>query len=351
MFYNVIQKFFENSLIVRMIGAFSLSLILSFLLAKKYILFIKKFQNGAKKIRKYYIKDLTKSTTPILGGVIIIISSVISSFVFINLLDSFFWVVMFSFLSFSGLGFIDDYLKIKNTHYHGLSVRKKIFFQVLISIISYYLYKYFSSDGLEEVVFFLNKQLFSLEGYYVVFAILVIVGCSNAVNLTDGLDGLAIKVVIHVLICFGIAIYVSADAYLSEYFSTTYTGSVNEILIIIFALLGGSLCFLWYNAKPAEVFLGDTGSLALGGVIGTISVITKKEFFLAIVGIILVVETLSVIIQVSYFKISKGKRVFLMSPVHHHFQMLKINEEKIVERFSIFSLIFSIIGLFLLLFI
>lgn len=289
----------------------------------------------------------SKKGIPTMGGLIIHLSVFVSTLLWSNLSNAYIWIVLFVMGSFAGLGFADDYLKVVHRNSKGVSAKTKIFVQVMVSIIACFLVQEYSVSDLKShvTVPFFKDVIINLGYFYPVFVLLVIVGASNAVNLTDGLDGLAIGPIAIACFCFVVICYLVGHHVFSQYLQIQYVPGVGEVAVFCSALVGASLGFLWYNAHPAKVFMGDTGSLALGGALGIVSVITKHEFVLAIIGGVFVIEALSVIIQVYYFKISGGKRVFLMAPVHHHFEKKGWSESQIVIRFWIIAIVFALLGM------
>jgi phospho-N-acetylmuramoyl-pentapeptide-transferase len=256
------------------------------------------------------------------------------------------WVVLFVTMSFALIGFADDYAKVKKQNTAGVSGKVRLLLGFLIAAIAgYWAAQYHPEELTNQLAFPVFKDTLLNLGYlFVPFAVIVIVGAANAVNLTDGLDGLAIMPVMIAAGTLGVIAYAVGRVDFTDYLDVHYVPGTGEILIFTAGLFGGGLGFLWYNAPPAAVFMGDTGSLALGGALGAIAVATKHEIVLAIVGGLFVVEALSVIIQVLYFK-RTGKRVFLMAPIHHHYEKKGWAEPQIVIRFWIISLILALIGL------
>lgn len=288
-----------------------------------------------------------KEGTPTMGGIIIIGSVLISILLWGNLKNYYLWIVILSFFGFGLIGFIDDYLKISRQNYKGLPGRYKILMQfILATTVTFFLY-FNPQDPYTTIlsVPFFKQWLINLGIFYVPFAIFVIVGTSNAVNLTDGMDGLAVGLVGIATIVIGVLLYVSGHAVFARYLYILYIPGTGELAVFCGAMLGACLGFLWYNAYPAEVFMGDVGSLSLGGALGTLAVITKHEIVLAVVGGIFVVEALSVILQVGYFKITGGKRIFQMAPLHHHFEIKKWPETKVIVRFWIIGIILAFLSL------
>ncbi|MBI2956627.1 MAG: phospho-N-acetylmuramoyl-pentapeptide-transferase [Acidobacteria bacterium] len=321
---------------------------------------LKEFQI-AQYIREEVPAHSGKAGTPTMGGVLIVISIVIPALLWTNLTNRFFWLALFGLLAFAAVGFSDDYLKIARRHSRGQRARAKFGLQLITALaIAAVLLSF--RDGLysTEILFPFFKRVRPdlvidslLDGWFLyplaaapflVFVTLVLVGSSNAVNLTDGLDGLAIG-------CVGIAAgaltaltYVSGHARLADYLDLSKMPQVAELTVFCGAMTGASLGFLWYNAHPAEIFMGDVGSLALGGAIGTVAVIIKQEILLFFIGGIFVIEALSVIVQVASFKL-RGRRIFRMAPLHHHFELLGWPESKIIIRFWIVALVFALFSL------
>jgi len=289
----------------------------------------------------------TKAGTPTMGGLLILSALLFATLLWARLDNGYVWIVLFVTAAFGLIGFADDYAKIrKNDNYSGLSGRLRLVIGFAVAAVASYWAAMIHPAELsfQLALPFLKDVLLNLGFVFVPFAMIVIVGAANAVNLTDGLDGLAIMPVMIAAGTLGVIAYAVGRVDFTEYLDVHYVPGTGEILIFAAALIGGGLGFLWYNAPPAAVFMGDTGSLALGGALGAIAVATKHEIVLAIVGGLFVVEALSVIIQVGYFK-ATGKRVFLMAPIHHHFEKQGWAEPQIVIRFWIISLILALIGL------
>lgn len=333
----------------RAIVAFILSLFLSIIFGKEIILQLEKIQKFGQPIRDDGPNShKEKAGTPTMGGIIIVGFGTLVSLLLCDLSNHHVRIILFTALSFSALGFVDDYKKVVSMKHAGLSARKKIMWQTLISVICcVYIYRYSPLEYSTHLVFpFLKNYIIDLGIYwYILFSIIVITGSSNSVNLTDGLDGLAIVPCVFSILSLSCIAYIVGDIFYAEYLNLVHIPDAAEILVLGFSLIGSCLGFLWYNAKPAQIFMGDIGSLSLGGIIGVIAVAIKHEFTLAIIGGLFVIEALSVVIQVLYFKISGGKRVFLMAPLHHHYEQLGIPESKIVIRFWIIAAIFSVIGM------
>ncbi len=289
---------------------------------------------------------IKKSGTPTMGGVIIIIGMISSTLMWADLNNIFIWTLVFVSLGLGILGFVDDLLKIKFENSRGLNSKLKFLGQLIISLIAIYiLLNHSDHNYLYNLYFPFFKNLILHMGlFFIPFALFVIVGSSNAVNLTDGLDGLATVPVMLVAISFTLISYVVGNVIFSEYLQIQYIPGVGEISIFCGSIVGSCLGFLWFNAPPAKIFMGDTGSLSLGGSLAAVAIIVKHEIVLAIIGGLFVLENVSVIIQVVSFKLT-GKRVFKMAPIHHHFEKKGWAESTIVIRFWIISIILALIGL------
>ena len=289
---------------------------------------------------------IKKSGTPTMGGIIIIIGIISSTILWADLTNIFIWTLIFVSLSLGILGFIDDLLKIKLENSRGLNSKLKFLGQFIIGVITLIiLIKYSNHEYLYNLYFPFFKNLILQMGlFFIPFALFVIIGSSNAVNLTDGLDGLATVPVMLVALSFTLISYVVGNTIFSDYLKLQYIPDVGEISIFCGSIVGSCLGFLWYNAPPAKIFMGDTGSLSLGGSLAAVAIIVKHEIVLAIIGGLFVLETVSVIIQVISFKLT-GKRVFRMAPIHHHFEKKGWAESTIVIRFWIISIILALIGL------
>ncbi len=285
-----------------------------------------------------------KAGTPTMGGLLILFSLVVSVLMWSELDNRFVWIVLGLTTGYGVLGFIDDYQKVKQGSSAGISAKMKLLWQVLLALcVATAIYVDPSFDKELAVPFFKNFSP-NIGMLYVPVAAFIIVAASNGVNLTDGLDGLAIGPVMISAATFLLLSYAAGHSGIAEYLNIKYVPNSGQLAIFCGAMVGGSLGFLWFNASPAELFMGDVGSLALGGALGTIAVLIRQEILLAVVGGIFVVETISVIIQVGYFKLT-GKRVFLMAPIHHHFEKLGWAEQKIVVRFWIVSIILGLVAL------
>ena len=329
-------------------GAFFTSLIIFFTFGKFSINFLKKLQKEGQPIREDGPKEhiIKKAGTPTMGGVIILLAVTVSTILWARLDNQYVWIILFVTFSFGLIGLIDDYIKVVKQSYGGLSGRLRLIVGFLIAFVAVYFIQAQHLDDLNKSLALpiFKDHLIFMGVFFFPFAMLVVVGSANAVNLTDGLDGLAIMPVIIAGASLGIIAYIVGRADYSSYLDVHYIRGGGEILIFSAALIGSGLGFLWYNAPPAAVFMGDTGSLSLGSALGCIAVSIKHELVLFIVGGLFVIETLSVIIQVCFFKIT-GKRVFLMAPIHHHFEKLGWSESQIVIRFWIIAVILAALGM------
>ncbi|MBI4690139.1 MAG: phospho-N-acetylmuramoyl-pentapeptide-transferase [Nitrospirae bacterium] len=287
-----------------------------------------------------------KAGTPTMGGVLIILSIFITVLLWGDLGNMYIWVMSFSLLGFGAIGFTDDYLKTIGKDSKGLRACYKFGVQIVIALlIGVFLYMN-PKDPYSDVLSipFFKRWLFDLGWFYIPFSIVVIVGSSNAVNLTDGIDGLAIGLVGIAVLATGVLVYISGNFKFSQYLQVLYLPGTGELTVFCGAMLGASLGFLWYNSYPADVFMGDVGSLSLGGSLGTLAIITKHEIVLAVVGGIFVIETLSVVFQVASFKMT-GKRIFRMAPIHHHFELKGWPEPKVIVRFWIVGIMLALLSL------
>ena len=287
---------------------------------------------------------LQKQGTPTMGGIIILAAIVIPTLLWADLTNQYIWITLFITIGYGLIGFVDDYKKVVKKDTKGLSARQKLFWQVLLAgSVAVYL---FLKPGFSEELFFPLFKNFhpDLWIWFIPFVTLVIVGASNAVNLTDGLDGLAIGPVAINAATYMLFSYIAGHATLSAYLQIPRVVGAGELAVLCGAMVGAGLGFLWFNSYPAEVFMGDVGSLSLGGTLGTIAVLTKQEILLVIVGGIFVVEALAVIFQVGSYKY-RGKRIFRMAPIHHHFELKGVAEPKIIVRFWIISIILALVAI------
>lgn len=360
MFYNLVYKAFSSDytflnvfkyVTFRSICAFLISFLITLIIGNRFIHFLKLHQTDGQPIRddgpESHLK--TKKGTPTMGGILIILATAFSSILFADLFNIYTWLCLVVFIGFGLIGAIDDYKKVKKHDYHGISGKRKFLFQSIVAIgccIIYTKLCYF--DGITSLHFPVFKNCSIDLGYlFIIWSVFILVGSSNAVNLTDGLDGLAMGPVLISSICLAIITYLVGNTIFSDYLHVQYVPGLSEVCVFLGALIGAGFGFMWFNAPPAKVFMGDTGSVAIGGVLGFIALISKQEFIYALIGGIFVLETLSVVIQVFYFKLT-GKRIFLMAPIHHHFEKKGWSEATVVFRFWIISMILGIIGLALL---
>ncbi len=287
-----------------------------------------------------------KAGTPTMGGLMILSGIVGSSLLWTNLSSVYVWVVLLVTLGFGAIGFYDDYLKVTKQTHKGFSGKARLAIEFVIAGIAAWVIMHAGQEPFSSSLTFpfIKDFIVNLGWFFVPFAAFVVVGAGNAVNLTDGLDGLAIVPIMIAAASFGIIAYLSGNAVFAEYLQIHFVPGTGELAVVLGAVIGAGLGFLWFNAPPAAIFMGDTGSLAMGGLIGTIAIATKHEIVMAIIGGLFVIEALSVIIQVGYFKMT-GKRVFLMAPIHHHFEKLGWTESQIVIRFWIVAVVLALVGL------
>ncbi|MGD0885707.1 MAG: phospho-N-acetylmuramoyl-pentapeptide-transferase [Thermodesulfovibrionales bacterium] len=287
-----------------------------------------------------------KSGTPTMGGLLIIASIILTVLLWSDLRNSYTWIMVISLAGFGAIGLVDDYLKVTKRDSRGLRAWYKFGAQLLLALlIGGFLYMN-PKDPYTDVLSipFFKKWLIDLGWFYIPFSVAVIIGSSNAVNLTDGIDGLAIGLVAIAILANGVLVYISGNKNLAQYLQVLFLPGTGELTVFCGAMLGASLGFLWYNSYPADVFMGDVGSLGLGGTLGTLAIITKHEIVLAVVGGIFVIETLSVIFQVASFKLT-GKRIFKMAPIHHHFELKGWPEPKVIVRFWIVGIMLALLSL------
>lgn len=329
-------------------GATMTALLIAFVLGPSLIRWLKSRQRGGQPIREDGPEShlLTKKGTPTMGGLLILIGLSVSTLLWANLANPYVWAVLLVTIGFGAIGFSDDWLKLTRRNSKGLPGKLKLAFQIAIGTAATL---GISATVAEPLTFgvavpFFKDVLIQLSWFFVPFAVFVMVGASNAVNLTDGLDGLAIVPVMIAGGCFALIAYLSGNAVFANYLQIHHVPGAGELAVLCGALVGAGLGFLWFNAPPAMVFMGDTGSLALGGALGAISVVTKHELVLAIIGGLFVLETVSVIVQVASFKLT-GRRVFRMAPLHHHFEKKGWQEPTIVIRFWIIAIVLALVGL------
>ena len=329
-------------------GAVLTALLVSFALGGPVIRWLKSKQREGQPIRTDGPEShlITKKGTPTMGGVLILLAVTISTLLWADLTNGFVWIVLGVTIGFGLIGFGDDFLKLTRRSHRGLSGRMKLAAQIVIGFAASILVVWMTPEPLDTslAVPFFKNLLIDLGWFFLPMATFVIVGASNAVNLTDGLDGLAIVPVMIAAGCFALISYLVGNAVFADYLQIHFVPGSGELAVFCGALVGASLGFLWFNAPPAMVFMGDTGSLSCGGALGAISVVAKHELVLAIVGGLFVLETVSVIVQVASFKLT-GKRVFRMAPLHHHFEKKGWQEPTIVIRFWIIASILALAGL------
>jgi phospho-N-acetylmuramoyl-pentapeptide-transferase len=327
----------------RSIGAAVTAFLLVVILGPMFIRTMRRLQIGQVIRDDGPATHLAKQGVPTMGGLLIIVAIVAGTLLWARLDGLLVWLGVFIILFYGVIGFIDDYRKIKKNNSKGLSAKGKLLLQIVgASVVGVVIFLHPGFDGHLSFPFFKNFRP-DLGWFYVVFAVLVIVGSSNAVNLTDGLDGLAAGPTVVTAAVYLVFSYLAGHVVLADYLQLPYVAGSGELAIFCGTIVGACLGFLWFNAYPAQMFMGDVGALALGGALGSIAIIIKQEFLLAIVGGIFVMEALSVIMQVGYFKLTNGKRIFLMAPFHHHFEKKGWHEPKVVVRFWIVSII---LGLF-----
>lgn len=337
------------------------ALLLSLMFGGKLIEALRRWNIGQQIREEGPQGHMAKRGTPTMGGVLIVGSVILSTLLWAKLTSVYVWTVVIATLAFGAVGFADDYLKMKKQESLGLTGKQKLLGQLVVAIfvwvVLFILTKYFASDYSWNVSIPFLKATAEPSGVsfigpvlYLFFIVIVLLGFSNAVNLTDGLDGLAISVTFIAMTALTALTYLSSDARWAKYLELTHRPEAAELTVFCGAMAGASLGFLWYNAPPAEVFMGDVGSLAIGGALGTVAVLTKQEFMLLMVGGVFVIEALSVMLQVSVFKMTKrttgtGRRMFKMTPLHHHFEMQNWKESKIVFRFLILAILFALLSL------
>jgi phospho-N-acetylmuramoyl-pentapeptide-transferase len=328
------------------------ALLISLMFGSRMITMLKEFQIGQQIREEGPRTHQSKRGTPTMGGTLIILSVVVSTLLWSNLSVAYVWIAVCATLAYGGIGFADDYLKIKRRHNLGLTGRQKLLFQFLVAfiigVVLHYCTDYSTRLSLPFFKNFTPEIPWPL--YLLAFSPIVLVGFSNAVNLTDGLDGLAISVTMVTSAAITGFTYVTGHARFADYLGLEHNPGVHELTIFCAALTGASLGFLWFNAPPAEVFMGDVGSLGIGGAIGIVAVLIKQEFLLVMIGGVFVIEALSVVLQVASFKIFK-RRIFKMAPLHHHFELMypaelsRRMEPKLVYRFLIVAILFALLSL------
>ena len=340
-FFNVISY-----LTVRAILGLLTSLAISLIMGQKVIDWLQKLQIGQVIRNDGPESHLSKKGTPTMGGILILASISLSVLLWADLRNPYVWVTLFVLIGYGIVGFADDYLKVIRKNSAGLIARWKYFWQSVIAlVVAFGLYAYGKDSSVTVLVVPFFKDVMPQLGIcFILLTYFVIVGAGNAVNLTDGLDGLAIMPTVFVAAGFALVSWATGNVNFAAYLHIPYIKFSGELMIICTAIIGAGLGFLWFNTYPAMVFMGDVGSLALGGVFGIISVLLRQEFLLLIMGGIFVIETLSVILQVGSFKL-RGKRIFRMAPIHHHYELKGWPEPRVIVRFWIISLMLVVIGL------
>jgi len=344
--FNVLNVF--RYITVRTGGSMITALIFVFLFGPRIIDKLRALQGKGQPIRTDGPQShlITKKGTPTMGGLMILLGITVATVLWANPANNYVWIVLGVTLAFGAIGFYDDYLKIKRQTVAGFASNARLILEILIAVVAcYYIVSLGREPFASSLTFpFFKDLLLPLGWFFLVLGAFVIVGAGNAVNLTDGLDGLAIVPVIIVALSFGLISYLTGNLTLSDYLQIHYVAGTGELAVLCGAVIGAGIGFLWFNAPPASIFMGDTGSLALGGMLGTIAVATKHEIVLAVVGGLFVLEAVSVIVQVVSFKLT-GKRVFRMAPLHHHFEQKGWTEPQIVIRFWIIAVVLALIGL------
>ena len=324
-------------------AASATALLIGLLLGPKFISWLRKTQGKGQPIRTDGPQShLAKRGTPTMGGLLILISLTISVLLWMDLTNHYVWACLVVTAGFGVIGWLDDYDKVKKAHHAGLSGKTRLLLEFIIAGFATWMMVRTGGTGLH--LPFVKETVIDLGWFYIAFGAFVIVAFGNAVNLTDGLDGLATMPVIIASIAFLLIAYLVGNARFANYLGIGHVPGAGDLTVLLLAIVGAGLAFLWFNAPPAAVFMGDTGSLALGGALGAVAVATHHEFVLAIVGGLFVVEALSVVIQVVVYK-RTGKRVFLMAPIHHHFEHLGWSEPTVVIRFWIISFVLALAGL------
>jgi phospho-N-acetylmuramoyl-pentapeptide-transferase len=350
MFYNLLAHLPQESTLqvqeLRAIIAFTSSFLISLLTIKYFLKIINNRNICRQPIRKDGPKShlQTKKNTPTMGGLMIILATSISTILFADLSNDYIQIICFGFLTFGIIGFIDDYMKVTGKNSRGFKGAFKLVIQfIIVSIILIWLQSIDQTYSLSCIAIPYSLIYLNLGIFYIIFAALVIVGTANAVNLTDGLDGLVSVPVLINLMALILIIYAVSNPQMATKLQITNIKNSGELAIFCWALSGAVLGFLCFNLKPAKIFMGDVGSLAIGGSLGVLAVILKQELVFALITLLFVIEALSVILQVASYKL-RGKRIFLMAPIHHHFEKLGWREQKVVKVFWLASLVFSIIG-------
>jgi len=329
----------------RVAAAIVTALVLSWILGPWFIRQLRRLSVGQN------IRDVgpqahqVKAGTPTMGGLLILFATLVPTLLWMDLRNVYVWIVMLVTAAFGGIGFADDYLKVRNRRNLGLTARSKFLLQVLAgTALGVTLMLLPQDHGFALTFPFIKRLVLNLGWFYIPFVAFVLVGSSNAVNLTDGLDGLAIGATTVAAATYAVFTYIAGNRLIANYLQISYVVGVGEVAVFCGALVGAGIGFLWFNSYPAEVFMGDVGSLSLGAAIGTVAVLARQEILLGLVGGLFVMEALSVILQVASFKL-RGKRIFRMSPIHHHFELSGWAEPKVIVRFWILSILFALLSL------
>ena len=336
-----------NYLTVRAVFSMMSALLISLFLGKFIIAKLKHYQIGQVIRGDGPETHHAKAGTPTMGGVLILFSFVVSMIIWGDWRNNYLWIVLFTAFSFGGIGFFDDYLKLKQQSSDGLSSKQKLVFQSIATLIIGISLLYYAETPIDTqllIPFFKNAGIELGVAGFLILSYFVIVGSSNAVNLTDGLDGLAVMPVILISGALAIFAYIGGNYNFSNYLNMTFMPGTEELFVICAALIGAGFGFLWFNTYPAEIFMGDVGSLSLGAILAVVAIIVRQEILFFLMGGVFVAETLSVILQVGYYKCTK-KRLFLMAPLHHHFEKMGLSEPKIIVRFWMITLILILISL------
>lgn len=356
MLFNVLQGLADDFVFFNLFrfltfrtgGAVMTSLFLSFVFGPAIIRWLKSKQGAGQPIRTDGPEShiVTKAGTPTMGGFMILLSFGVSTLLWADLSNQFVWAALLVTLGFGAVGFVDDYLKVTRASHRGVRGRYKFSAEIIIAVVATIWIMSLFEDPLSTslAVPFLKDVLVNLGWLFIPFAIVVLVGASNSVNLTDGLDGLAIVPVMIAASSYALIAYLVGNTVFSGYLQIHFVPGAGELTVFCGALVGAGLGFLWYNAPPAMVFMGDTGSLSMGGALGVVAIVTKHELVLAVIGGLFVLETVSVIVQVASFK-TTGRRVFRMAPLHHHYEQKGWPEATIVIRFWIIAVVLALIGL------
>ncbi len=327
----------------RSFSAMITAMLVSIVLGPRVIAFLRRIKCG-QAIQEDVVLHQKKSGTPTMGGLLIALSQLLAVLLWADLTNGYVWLTIFVFCGFALIGFVDDYLKVVRKHNQGLTARTKFLCQLIVSVGAITLLLETSGYSTELMVPFFKTFTPDLAWGYLLFAVIVLISSSNGVNLTDGLDGLAIVPAVIATACLGGFIYLAGHANLANYLQVSSVPGVGEVTVFCGAFVGAGLGFLWFNAYPAQVFMGDVGSLSIGGTLGFLAVLCKQELLLVLLGAVFVVETLSVIVQVGYFKAS-GNRFFRMAPLHHHFELKGVPESKIIVRCWILSILCAVLAL------